>query len=150
MDTQHDLFAKAEADLRSVEAQIASLTKRRSELAEFIALGRKLYGQQSVTATMAKVNEAVERIRTSRENSLKASVLSLTHQAIQQHGPQTTAQLVAALEAQGVQITGKDKNTTVSVILSRSDEFVSDRRNGWSLAEKNPQDVAASAGSSTA
>lgn len=48
-------------------------------------------------------------------------------------------------------LTGSDKPTTVSVILSRSEEFVSDRSRGWSLApqeEKTPQDAATSEGSS--
>jgi hypothetical protein len=60
-----------------------------------------------------------------------------------------TVQLVEAIEATGLTITGKDKNVTVSVILSRSDEFVSDRTRGWSLiAEKTPADAATSPGSS--
>lgn len=80
---------------------------------------------------------------------MKARVLELSRGLILTHGPLHTGQLVTMIEAEGQPITGKDKNTTVSVILSRSDEFVSDRSRGWSLAvEKTPGDVAASPGSS--
>lgn len=81
---------------------------------------------------------------------MKARVLDLSRNAINMHGPLHTTQLVELIEQTGLEITGKDKNITVSVILSRSDDFVADRSRGWSLAEKNPQDVAASAGSSPA
>lgn len=48
-------------------------------------------------------------------------------------------------------ITGADKNVTVSVILSRSDKFVADLAIGWSHAsiqkEETPEDAATSQGS---
>jgi hypothetical protein len=89
-----------------------------------------------------------------REASLKARVLALSKQAIQKAGPLSTRELLALIESAGVEVTGADKPTTVSVILSRSDEFKSDRTVGWTLVdpqkELTPQDVGASAGSSTA
>jgi hypothetical protein len=66
---------------------------------------------------------------------LKARVLALSKRAIQDHGPQSTNALVAYIEAAGVTVTGAHKPTTVSVILSRSDEFKSDRKVGWVLTE---------------
>jgi hypothetical protein len=91
---------------------------------------------------------------TPREQSLKARVLSLSRKAILDHGPHSTADLVEYVEAAGVTITGAHKPTTVSVILSRSEDFRNIRGLGWKLTnsekEKTPQDAPTSTGSSTA
>ena len=154
MSTKPDLLTTAETELSGIVAQIAALTKRRQELLEFVALGRKLYGgeQASTNANDLFVSTDAGKSPTPRENSLKARVLKAVREHIAIFGPTPTADLVMMLEAQGIEISGKDKGVTVSVILSRSNEFVSDRKNGWSLAlveEKTQQDAATSAGSST-
>lgn len=153
MSTQIDLLRTAEAELSDIAAKIAALTKRRQELLEFVALGRKLYGSQDLLTSSSQIFTPTVELKapTPREHSLKAKVLNAVRDHIALFGPTPTSALVDMLEGRGIEITGKDKGVTVSVILSRSNEFVSDRKNGWSLAEeKNPQDVAASAGSSTA
>ncbi len=83
---------------------------------------------------------------------MKARILALSRQVLTAQNFAHTTQLVEFIESNGVHITGANKNTTVSVILSRSEEFVSDRSRGWSLAaeEKTPQDAATSAGPSAA
>jgi len=153
MSTKHDLLVTAETELSDIVAQIAALTKRRQELLEFVALGRKLYGGQQVATSGPDLfaEHQAGKSPTPRENSLKARVLKAVHEHVAVFGPTPTAELVLMLEDQGIEISGKDKGVTVSVILSRAkDTFVSDRKNGWSLVEeKNPQDVTASAGSST-
>jgi hypothetical protein len=152
MSTQHDLLRTAEQELSDIVAQIAVLTKRRQELLEFIALGRKLFGTDAAAPAAPDLFAPQEQVRatTPRENSLKARVLKSARERISLFGPTHTADIVQMLEAQGIEISGKDKSVTVSVILSRSNEFVSDRKNGWSLAEeKTQQDAATSAGSST-
>lgn len=153
MSTKPDLLATAESELADIVAQIAALTKRRQELLEFVALGRKLYGGEHATTSTQDLfaSPSTGKVPTPRENSLKARVLKEVRDYVSLFGPTHTPDLVTMLEGRGIEISGKDKGVTVSVILSRSSEFVSDRKNGWSLAEeKNPQDVAASAGSSTA
>ena len=160
MDPKSDIYAKAFAELASIDSQIAALENRRSGLRQFVELGQRLFvtGHAELTAPMATVEAGgslSERpaSTTPREQSLKARVLALSKQAIQDRGPQPTSALVEYVEAAGVIITGVHKPTTVSVILSRSAEFKSDRTQGWSLLspqEKTPQDVTASAGSPTA
>lgn len=153
MDAKHDLLVTAEKELADIVEQIATLTKRRQELLEFVALGRKLYGGERAATSSQDLFASAETGKkpTPRESSLKARVLKEAREYIALFGPTPTATLVDVLEERGIEISGKDKGVTVSVILSRSNEFVSDRKNGWSLTqEKNPQDVGASAGSSTA
>lgn len=152
MSTKPDLLVTAETELADIVAQIAALTKRRQELLEFVALGRKLYGGESAKTQSQDLFSSPDtnKVPTPRENSLKARVLKEVRDFVSLFGPTPTSDLVKMLEERGIEISGKDKGVTVSVILSRSNEFVSDRKNGWSLAEeKNPQDVAPSAGSST-
>lgn len=165
MEQQSEL-AKAEAELASIPAKIAALQQRQRNLEVFVKMGRDLYPanpfRNSPPAaaptpapthrTMAQVfsDYVADRNEAMREGTMKARILELSRGLILTHGPLSTAQLVRLIEDAGQPITGKDKNVTVSVILSRSDEFVSDRSRGWSLApaEKTPEDVAASPGPS--
>lgn len=161
MDQSTDIYAKANAELVDIDRQFAALERRRAELRQFIELGRRLYGGRglgmvaplSIAAvaenTLASFEHSLPAIETVREGTMKARIIDLSRSAIQMHGPLPTTKLVELIEQAGQPITGKDKNVTVSVILSRSNEFVSDRSRGWSLAaEKTPADVAASPGSS--
>lgn len=166
MDQQSEL-AKAEAELAGIDAKLAdidrqraALDQRRSKLRTFVELGRSLFSATSQNpfdgppalyspgaVSRAIANEAERQQQ--RELSMKARILDLSRSAVRMHGPLSTAKLVEHIEATGLAITGKDKNVTVSVILSRSDDFVSDRSRGWSLAaEKTPADAATSPGSS--
>lgn len=163
-------YAKAQAELSDIDARIAVLQQRREALRQFVALGRQLYGggehvqeihvQSSdvfrvvaarASATAAQTMSAAEFKSFLVERSNKARILSVCRGHIGAHGPTSTRDLLAILEGAGVTVTGNDKVNTLSVILSKSDEFESDRRLGWSLRstskEENPQDVAASAGS---
>jgi hypothetical protein len=164
MDQSIDIYAKAASELASIETQIAALEKRRTALRQFVELGQKLYAVQGeVHLRMPSVKLEMSGgpqyqfgtpSTTPRDQSLKARVLALAKKAIQERGPQSTAALVEYVEAAGVEVTGAHKPTTVSVILSRSADFESDRKAGWKLVdlfeEQNPQDAATSAGSSTA
>ncbi len=168
MDEKPDIYAKAFAELTGIDSQIAALEQRRAALRQFIDLGQKLFADIDQSARNAKVQTKGSMgtrfgtpvaFTTTREQSMKGRILALSKQAIQERGPQHTAALIEFIEAAGVVITGAHKPTTVSVILSRSNEFLSDRKVGWTLTEGRsepfqkeltPQDVAASAGSSTA
>jgi hypothetical protein len=146
MDQNTDIYAKAASELASIDAQIASLEKRRSALRQFIELGQRLFTGSVLDLQPGNVYPANSlgpttrmgtptATTTTREQSLKARVLALSKQAIQEQGPQSTNALVAYIEDAGVTVTGAHKPTTVSVILSRSDEFKSDRKVGWVLTE---------------
>ena len=156
-----DIYSKAEAELNSIEQQIASLQRRQSELRQFVSLGRKLFDATPVQGSLElPVRHATQetgemvfaRTRRPRDGSMKAKILEISEELISLAGPMTTKSLVEALEDRGVSITGADKTVTVSVILSRSDLFKADRTLGWTMVEakENPQDVSASAGSRAA
>lgn len=166
MEHANDFYAKAATELAEIDGQIAALEKRRIVLRQFVDLGQKLYAhanadirapaatlQASGGPTLAKLGTPTATA-TPREQSLKARVLALSKRAIQERGPQSTTDLVSYIESAGVAVTGAHKPTTVSVILSRSDEFQNVRGSGWSLIpaqkELTPQGAPTSAGSSTA
>lgn len=163
MDQNIDIYAKAEAELASIDSQMAALEKRRKELDQFVELGRRLFASQHgpiiarlPIPTSSTLRRAMDQAaQHGRDMSMKARILSLCKQYIKDLGrPVMTRELLAHIEANGVEVTGADKVTTISVILSRSDEFKSDRALGWSLIpaqkELTPQDAPTSAGSSTA
>lgn len=163
MDENTDFYAKAASELASIDAQIAALEKRRTVLRQFVELGRQLFAdakrQTASNLTGTLFGSAASQPSTkfglpstaTREGSLKARILTLSRRAIEERGPTHTRDLVAYIESHGVEVTGADKNTTVSVVLSRSDGFKSDRATGWSLVQKEtPQDAPTSAGSGAA
>lgn len=81
-----------------------------------------------------------------RPGTFKAQALEVALNVLKQ-GAIPTRQLVEILEKEGV-VFGTDKKAeNLSVILSKDDRVVSDRKLGWSLAEKNPQDAVTSTGS---
>lgn len=167
MNQTSDIYARAFAELAGIDSEIAALEKRRATLRQFIELGQRLFAERA-GADLRAPSPTLQAsggpstkfgtptvTTTTREQSLKARVLALAKQAIQERGPQSTADLVAYVEAAGVVVTGAHKPTAVSVILSRSDEFKSDRKLGWVLIdttqkELTPLDAPTSAGSSTA
>jgi hypothetical protein len=150
MDQNTDIYAKAASELASIDAQISALEKRRMALRQFVDLGQKLYAaglSADLRAPMVQLEASGgPTVRfgtptatvTPREQSLKARVLALSKRAIQERGPQSTVSLVEYIETAGVPVTGAHKPTTVSVILSRSDEFRNVRGTGWTLIE-SPQ-----------
>jgi hypothetical protein len=153
MDQAKNPLGAAQAELASVRSQIDALQKREQKLQAFIDLGRELFSSaidQELAAPPSDDLNVFERMAIAQRPSMKARILELAREAIQKNGPMHTRDLLAYVERAGVSVTGADKLITVSVILSRSDEFKSDRTAGWSFQEKTPQDVAASAGSSTA
>lgn len=152
-------YSQAENEMRSVRAQIAALHKREQKLEAFISLGKELFAHSEPSPSRERVHllheapkDALAKVvEDGRRASMKAQVLNLARQAIQERGtPTHTRELLAYIEAAGVVVTAADKLTAVSVILSRSDDFKSDRTAGWSLTEKNPHDALTSAGSSPA
>jgi hypothetical protein len=166
MDHAKDLYALAQAEIDEIDQKLKALRasqipleSRRNDLVQFLSLGRRLFEQPDAHSQEPSMvgrvrthdSAPVGVLSTAGGTSMKARVLSMCRQILSKKPYAHTVELVYILEANGVAITGKDKNTTVSVILSRSDEFVSDRTRGWSLTQKEtPQDAPTSAGSSAA
>lgn len=162
MNKATDIYAKAEAELSDIDSQIAALEKRRVELRHFVELGRRLFGADSSdssklllaieSAKTVAVNPPARRMIFRRDTSMKSRIHEIARRVVAEHGPTHTRDLIPFIEAEGVEITGSDKMVTVSVILSRSEDFKADRSVGWTLVnqphkEVTPQDVAASEGS---
>jgi hypothetical protein len=156
METSKNIYFEAESELLSIGDQILALQKRQNELRQFIDLGKRLFlPSQSVLSAFTYVKPTEKTLidnvfRTPRENSKKARILNTCMSIIKMSGATPTSSLVTQLEAAGIELTAVDKLTAVSTILSRSDKFKSDRVKGWSLVEKSPHDVDASAGLFTA
>ena len=153
-----DIYSKAEAELNSIDQQIAALQRRQVELRQFVTLGRRLFDATPVQASLALPerqvtqetgNAVMTRTRRPRDGSMKARILETSETLIKSYGRISTKALVERLEDSGIEIGGADKAVTVGVILSRSDLFESDRTLGWGLAKpkENPQDAPTSAGS---
>lgn len=96
------------------------------------------------------VESEANKVQTVRENSHKARVLSAAIEILTAEYQMTTKHLLAEMEQRGIQFNAANKAGNLSVILSKDNRFVSDRRSGWSLADRGPQDVGASAGLSKA
>lgn len=165
MENQTDIYARAAAELAAVDAQILALEKRRQALRQFVELGQRLFGGTghadvqlpslviSATGNASGSFGRPSASTTTRDQSMKARILALCKQALEEKTPRSTRDLLAYVEAAGVEVTGADKPTTVSVILSRAPEFENTRGIGWYLISQKgqtPHDVAASAGSSAA
>ncbi len=158
-----DIYEAAVQELEAIEAQIKPLLARREELRQFVELGRKLFVQGSYAVStdvgqgvqieaLGSVADAAPR-RVRRSTSTKDQIIRCAQQAIATAGPRKTADIIALLEADGVEIGGSDKTLTVSSVLSRAkDIFKSDRAaGGWTLVsphkEETPQGAPTPAGS---
>jgi hypothetical protein len=139
-----DPYSKAKDELSRIDSEIAALQQRRAVLRQFVDMGEALFGK----------SEAVGGVRFGTPHvkvlPAKTRILSFVEEHIRERGPTHTRDLVAAATDAGVEITGSDKVSALSVILSKSTRFDSDRKLGWSLAkpkEQTPQGALTPAGS---
>jgi hypothetical protein len=160
MRTAVDVYTKAQAELSEIDSKIAALQQRRDALRKFVDLGNALfeapmslmeraYALRKPDATADAPIGALGMLA-ARERTAKARILAACTALIESQGSTTTRDLVTALEAAGVEISGADKINTLSVMLSKSELFIAgDRKVGWSLRsheEKPPLGVDAPAG----
>ncbi len=152
-----DTYTKAKSELAEIDSQIAALQQRRESLRRFVDLGASLYGSPndaglSSITPLGYIQAGLADIRAiyAHERTAKARILAICEAHISQRGATPTRDLLVIIEAAGVEISGADKINTLSVLLSKSNKFVSDRKVGWSLnrphEEKPPQGVDAPAG----
>lgn len=161
-----DPYSQAHAELAEIDSRIATLRQRRETLQKFIELGHALYGDMSVsvggrsslTANIgsAIVNAAqnlipldqrgtVQSVMFEHKRTAKARILAVCRAHIDFRGPTHTRDLLAAVAAAGIEVTGTDKVSTLSVLLSKSSEFRSDRKLGWSLITTHTEQTPLSA-----
>lgn len=70
--------------------------------------------------------------------SKKAQVLAACREIVSTLGPQSLSALYAALQSRGIDPGSKDPKGMLSIMLNRSEDFVSDREaGGWTLAKYN-------------
>lgn len=155
------------AQIIALHESLYGLQSQRSE-SDIVdhSLGAELtqrYGTGAVAAALrehsAKVNaaESAQQAGTYglaaalRDHTAKGRILAAVEEYISVDGPQTTRQLLARLEQDGIEVGGSDKMNSLSVILSKSGQYKADRINGWqsesSHKEVTPPDAGTSAGS---
>lgn len=148
-----NIFEQAVAELEEIESKISSLSKRREQLRAFVTIGSSLYPTEASSVEAPRLSlmqrSALTGERDATVGTAKSAIVDATREILLEKVSVHTRDLVPMLEARGIEIAGQDKNSTVSVILSKSGLFQSSRRFGWSLAsteEKPPLGVDAPAG----
>ena len=156
--------AKSElSEIEQKLEELQSLQKRRQHLLQFIELGRALFEDATSEAQATSLVTAdVRMYRTEFDSdrkrlvyrrkmiqladsdlfnpdntvrmTAKDQILSAAREYIAKNGVAPTKQLIEYIRERGIEIGGSDKVLTVSSVLSRSDEFKSDRAaGGWVL-----------------
>lgn len=166
MDQEKPILAAAIAEEQSLEKELAQI---RAELARIeesyqrkqVPLLAKLQAVRAVRAAFgtapiagSATNESLfppthpTQAQKPRANTMKAAVIEAAQEILSDGVPRRTSELLPEILKRESRITATPNAAqNLSVILSKDPRFVSDRRTGWSLAQKNPQDAATSAGS---
>lgn len=141
-----------EKSLSVIDAEYAAKKKSLVQRLEAVRALRSAYGDSPVSTlndapgALVQFVNLIVKAQTARENSHKARVLSAAVEILKGGASIRTQPLLEEIEQRGVEFTARDKAGNLSVILSKDERFVSDRRNGWSLKKENPQDAPTSAG----
>lgn len=142
--------ANARAELAAIDSELASLAARRRKLVQFLELEAELFPNTAFAPTpipepppgTSHVSQELFRPKTAKAAITEGVIDILSSVAPFRH----TRDLLNDLEARGVAIGGKDKITSISVILGRDDRFVPSRKHGWSLKKASPDSVSAESG----
>lgn len=160
---EHAILTPARAEQQALEKEIAALeaeyaayaVKKKSLVQRLDAVKalRAAYGDETVVSGLSavakgfsEIGAAIIKAHSARENSHKVRVISASAEILNGGISRPTKYLLDELEKRGIQFNAANKTGNLSVLLSKDDRFVSDRRNGWSLAKENPQDATTSAG----
>ncbi len=164
---EHSILTPARAEQQALEIEIAAIdaeyaayaVKKKSLVQRLDAVKalRAAYGDYTLVSGLSAIANGLSEIGTAlikaqsvRENSHKARVISTSVEILKGGISMPTKHLLDQLEKRGIQFNAANKAGNLSVLLSKDNRFVSDRRSGWSLTDRGPQDVEASAGLSKA
>lgn len=138
-----DAYLKALIELRSVDADIARLQERRAELQRFVAMGQKLFPRDTTgeEAMQLPLAQAIAAGSYRRAPQTRSQLMTAVEQHLLNHGPTSTRDLVNILEEQGIEIPGVDKHNMLSVLMSRSGRYITDRRSGWSIVREDSEEA---------
>lgn len=134
-----DVFAKARAELATIDSQIAALQQRRVALRQFLDLGLSLYGGEQIDATAIRAVESAAfhfgaaSAQERQREPAKPRILAACEAHIASNGPTRTHELLGVVQAAGIEIGSADPQNALSVLLSKSGRFAPDRKIGWSL-----------------
>jgi len=155
----NELIKLADAELKQLDVELAEVRAREQRIMRRMTAVRSLleaYGNEMSTTLVPPLLVNTNTVFaptvtvTPRENSFKARVIAACVSLLESRGQERTAELVRLLGVEGITFTAADPVATLSAILSKAREtFVPDRKNGWSLAKKGPQDAPTSAGLDT-
>jgi hypothetical protein len=137
-----DLIQLAKAKRTALAAEVAKLDAfiKTAEQLEMEAppglahtgIARHNAMSQGLTVSQSFPIAVEERI------SKKEQVLRVCREIVGGQGPQPLGALYAALQSRGVDPGSKDPKGMLSIMLNRSEEFVSDKeRGGWAFAKSN-------------
>jgi len=120
----------AQQELEEVERQIALLIRRRDLLRPLV----KTYRDNDASVPLDPPTVPIQEMTTAiRRNTQKGQIIAAVIEILPKYGHRHTRDLVADLEARGIDIKAKDKLLALSAILSKDDLFVASRKLGWSL-----------------
>ena len=147
-----DLIKQAKEEIARLDEQIDAITERRNKLSEFVYLASQLFVESSTvqdSLPMRVVAKATQE-GTRRHGTTRAVVIETALRMIKHKGPTQTKEVLNASELAGATIGSADKLQAVSVILSKSDLFQSDRNIGWTLKNEKPESAPTQSGLSAA
>lgn len=125
--------AKLQATVQRLEAQLASVNEDLEKLTIFIEVAERYNAGETFSSTSQRKRSSgptqKEILEKAAREILKEKRCSMS-----------TGDLVVAVEADGITITGAKKNNVLASVLSRSDDFQNERGIGWRLREWGPAD----------
>lgn len=120
-------LAKAEGDVKRLQAQLEDAKARATKLAHFIEMA-ELY------------DRGIEPSTSRGTGGRSAEAARLAVEILKERGrPLHTRELLMELEQRGIVIHSANPVTNLSASLSRSPELKASRSHGWSLAQWRPE-----------
>jgi len=134
-------FERALSELKSIDAQIEKLKKRKDDLAQFIELHNRLFhssGSEVVHFSLHSQGAEAD----SPALPAKVRIERACKEILADDVPRQTRALLDELCKRGIEVGGQDKVLALSKILSSSDDFEVDRKIGWSLKKERSSTAA--------
>lgn len=125
--------------LAAIESQIVSLQKEAEEL----RLLKTLHAKHVTGALPIDLPSPMALAFQKRSTTTKDKVLEVARELMSDGRSVHTRDLLRLLAVRGIDVGGTDKVLTLSAILNKSQEFVANRKIGWSLKKERLESVGA-------